>query len=197
MPSTISSSSLPSHYTRVYHVDNTIQLAITRTCKQIHEEATPIYFARNTFILLNFHPCTWSRCGLENLYDFLHNIGQNKRRCIRSLRFTYNFHKRQDYKMAALAFKLLSECAQLRKLEIAVGWRTTMGTRKSQEDLRLAKGIQELQAVLRGLPNLELSVDDRYQLSRNAKWFYYNFEPQRLRELEQLLGAEVDKGLEA
>jgi hypothetical protein len=84
----------------------------------------------------------------------------------------------------------------LEKLEIGVNWWTTFGGRKPQMDLRLARGIKSLLAVVRGLKKLDVVVNDR-RVPFNPRGILERpsrgLDRQTLRELERLLRSEVGK----
>lgn len=74
-------------------------LALTRTCKQLYEEVTEVYYGTNHFEFRNVY----------ELYLFLYLIGEQRRTLIRHVEFWY------EGACSWEAFALLGECRNLKK----------------------------------------------------------------------------------
>lgn len=127
----------------VFRPDAEDTLILARTCEQLYKESNQIYYSENTFSFAG----TWS------LYCYLYMIGEEKRLCIRHIRFRFSGLQRVD------AFKLLGECKSLRTLRIGVGQDTMSGSRQPKLDLMTARGLSTLRKI-RGMENLVVDVVD-------------------------------------
>jgi hypothetical protein len=133
-------------------------LALARTCKQIHAEVIPIYFGGNTFQFERVY----------DLYRYLYMIGYERRRCIKSIEvflvnvgfalWRYRFKKNLPMRMVIqLAFDLLGDCTQLKKLYLGVHSETTEVPGGRGNSMLVVKDSGVFAAVC-GLENLDLRV---------------------------------------